>query len=216
MGSGSWSWTVERQIFGKMQSIKCVVVGDGAVGKTCLLISYTTGAFPDEYIPTVFDNYAANVTVDGKPINLGLWDTAGQDDYDRLRPLSYPETNVFLVCFSVTSTASLGNVESKWIPEVNHHCPGTPIILVGTKADLREDPAELERLKDKGLTVVNEESVKKIIKEQKTKGVKVVKYIECSAIVQKNLKNVFDEAIKIAMFGEGQTNSKPNFKCSII
>ena len=66
---------------------------------------------------------------------------------------------MFLVCFSVTSTASLGNVESKWIPEVNHHCPGTPIILVGTKADLREDPAELERLKEKGLTVVNEESV---------------------------------------------------------
>jgi len=177
-----------------MQNIKCVVVGDGAVGKTCLLISYTTNAFPGEYIPTVFDNYSANVMVDGKPVYLGLWDTAGQEDYDRLRPLSYPQTDVFLICFSIISPHSYDNVKSKWFPEIQHHAPGVPIILVGTKSDLRGDEAMLASLAAKGLRVITREEA-----AARQKEIGAVSYMECSALTQEGLKDVFDAAIRASM-----------------
>jgi len=178
---------------GGMESVKIVVVGDGAVGKTCLLIAYTSNSFPKEYVPTVFDNYSANVRVADKTVSLSLWDTAGQEDYDRLRPLSYPQTDVFLLCFSVISQTSFSNVKTKWWPEVTHHCP-TDNILVGTKLDLREDPEKLESLKEKGLSPISSEQGEQLATE-----IKAVKYMECSALTQKGLKEVFDFAIKTVL-----------------
>lgn len=181
----------------KLKPIKTVIVGDGAVGKTCLLISYTTDAFPGEYIPTVFDNYAANVMAGGLPVELNLWDTAGQEDYDRLRPLSYPQTDVFLISFSVINPASFQNVLAKWYPEVRHHCNNVPIILVATKLDLREDKETVKRLKDKKLSPITYAQGLARAKE-----IGAVKYVECSALTTKGLKSVFDEAIRTAIFTE--------------
>ncbi|KAF3839248.1 hypothetical protein F7725_017965 [Dissostichus mawsoni] len=169
-----------------MQTIKCVVVGDGAVGKTCLLISYTTNKFPSEYVPTVFDNYAVTVMIGGEPYTLGLFDTAGQEDYDRLRPLSYPQTDVFLICFSSVSPSSFENVKEKWVPEISHHCPRTPFLLVGTQVDLREDSNTIEKLAKNKQRPLYPESGEKLARE-----LKAVKY--------RGLKNVFDEAILAAL-----------------
>ncbi|PNJ87338.1 ras-related C3 botulinum toxin substrate 3 isoform X3 [Pongo pygmaeus] len=167
-----------------MQAIKCVVVGDG------------------------FDNYSANVMVDGKPVNLGLWDTAGQEDYDRLRPLSYPQTDVFLICFSLVSPASFENVRAKWYPEVRHHCPQTPILLVGTKLDLRDDKDTIERLRDKKLAPITYPQGLAMARE-----IGSVKYLECSALTQRGLKTVFDEAIRAVLCPPPV--KKPGKKCTV-
>ena len=73
----------------------------------------TDSLFSQVYVPTVFENYVADVEVDGKHVELALWDTAGQEDYDRLRPLSYPDSHVILICFAVDSPDSLDNVQEK-------------------------------------------------------------------------------------------------------
>lgn len=173
-----------------MQSIKCVVVGDGAVGKTCLLISYTTNAFPKEYIPTVFDNYSAELTVESKPICLNLWDTAGQEAYDRLRTISYPQTNVFIVCFSISNPTSYANIKLKWYPEVKKHCPNVPILLVGTKKDHREDVEVLKKLKEQNQTPVTQQQGKALARE-----IRAVNYFECSALNQDGVKEIFIQAV---------------------
>ena len=129
--------------------------------------------------------------VDGKPISLGLWDTAGQEDYDRLRPLSYPQTDVFLICFSIVSPPSFDNVKAKWFPEIEHHAPNVPIILVGTKLDLREDNDTMKGLRAKRMEPVSYEQALLVSKE-----IRAHKYLECSALTQRNLKSVFDEAIR--------------------
>ena len=130
--------------------------------------------------------------MDGRPINLGLWDTAGQEDYDRLRPLSYPGTHVFLVCFSIISPTSYENVKTKWYPEIKHNAPGVPCILVGTKEDLRFSDEWIGRLRAEGKAPLSAQEGVRLAQE-----IGAIKYIECSALTQKGLKSVFDEAIKV-------------------
>lgn len=136
-------------------------------------------------------DHKLSLRIGDEPYTLGLFDTAGQEDYDRLRPLSYPQTDVFLVCFSVTSPASFENVREKWFPEVHHHCPGVPCLIVGTQTDLREDPQVRDKLAKQRMQPVRKEDG-----ERMAKDLGAVKYVECSALTQYKLKDVFDEVSK--------------------
>ena len=118
-----------------------------------------------------------------------LWETACQEGCDRLRPLGYPNTTVFLVCFSVADPHSFKNVQEKWVPEIKHHCPNVPFLLVGTQVDLRYDRAVLDKLAKNKETPVSKESG-----EMLAKSLNAAKYMECSALTGEGVKNVFDEA----------------------
>lgn len=87
--------------------------------------------------PTVFENYVHDIFIDNVHVELSLWDTAGQEEFDRLRSLSYDDTHAIMLCFSVDSPDSLENVESKWVGEIAENCPGVKLVLVALKCDLR-------------------------------------------------------------------------------
>ncbi|OAQ73010.1 ras family domain-containing protein [Pochonia chlamydosporia 170] len=172
-------------------SKKIVVVGDGGCGKTCLLISYSQGYFPEKYVPTVFENYITYPThgPTGKTVELALWDTAGQEEYDRLRPLSYPETDLIFVCFAIDCPNSLDNVLDKWYPEVLHFCPYTPLILVGLKSDLRYKKTCIDMLKTQGLTPVTTEQGLAVSEKMGAQ------YMECSSKEMLGVDEIFERAI---------------------
>ncbi|KAH3731925.1 Rho family GTPase Rho1 [Pelomyxa schiedti] len=165
---------------GASAEAKLVVVGDPGVGKTCMLVSYSSHMFPDAYNPTIVDNYYVNMMVDRHAVTLAMWDSTGNEEYDRVRPLSYPQTDIFLICFSLNYGTSLESVVNKWAPEVSHHCPKTPILLVGTKSDLTKDQSKL-----------TPEGVAKVIGARS--------YHTCSARTRQGLNDVFATAARVVL-----------------
>ncbi|RKO98892.1 hypothetical protein CXG81DRAFT_30354 [Caulochytrium protostelioides] len=168
-----------------------VLVGMGRSGKTAMLMVNQGMPFPDVYIPTVFENYAHRTPLRKKGVlELSLWDTAGQDDFDRLRPLSYADSHVVIIVYDVTRRESLDLVTDKYLEEARHFCGRAPIILVGNKTDLRAewertDPARAAETVsyDMGAAVADYIGAK---------------FIECSAKDGTNVREVFDLAARTA------------------
>ncbi|ELP92373.1 RAC GTPase, putative [Entamoeba invadens IP1] len=138
-------------------------------------------------------------------------ETKAAIEYDQLRALSFPQTDIFLICFSVVSPPSFDNVSAKWQPEVAHNCPNIPYIFVGTKVNTRENNDQLKRLKEKNTTPITTKQG-----AAKAKEIGAVKYIECSALTQKNLRLVFDEAFKVAIsYKTNDQSNKQQVTCSL-
>ncbi|KAF8629222.1 hypothetical protein AX17_005805 [Amanita inopinata Kibby_2008] len=173
---------------------KLVIVGDGACGKTSLLCSFALGEFPKEYQPTVFDNYVAEIRLDEKPVQLALWDTAGQEEYERLRPMSYSKSHVILIAFALDTPDSLENVSTKWIEEVRSICGSTiPVILVGCKADLRPNTPH-PNTPDNPCPWVTRE-----MGERVAQAIGARAYKECSALKIEGVDEVFETATRASM-----------------
>lgn len=171
-------------------NMKLVVVGDGAVGKTCLLVVYAKGEFPSEYVPTVFDNYTAKVKIDDQLYPVQLWDTAGQEELESIRTLSYQNTSVFLLCFSVTTPTTFDNLTTVWLPEIKRYVKNPTILLIGTKIDLRNDEQTLRNLEAEGKSPITQQQAL-----DKCKEIGAIGYCECSALQNDGVKEAFDKAI---------------------
>ena len=189
------------------EKIKCLAIGDVGIGKTCLLVSYTTNAFPGEYIPTTFDNYSSDVMIDDKQIELILSDfdpMIQPTQSERMRPSPYIQ-DIFLICFSIDSKSSYQNVTEKWLPQIKHHVQDPIFLLIGTKMDLRNsnDKQILENL-------ISRSDGEKLAKE-----LGATLYMECSAKTQNGLKNVFDETVRVVL-NKRALNNKRSKNCQIM
>ncbi|PJF16652.1 CDC42 protein [Paramicrosporidium saccamoebae] len=192
-----------------INTVKCVVIGDGAVGK---------GDFPRDYVPTVtfrlvssliakvFDNYAVTVEVGGQKITLHLLDTAGT------RPTQFAHCVVFLLCYAVTNRTSMENIRDKWYPELRRYSPGIPFILVGTQVDRR--PAGASTGTGSNQSFVSQSEGLKMAKE-----LGAVSHIECSALTREGIREVFVNAILAALDpkkAKASGNSGKSKKCLIV
>ncbi|KAH8588623.1 small GTPase superfamily [Bisporella sp. PMI_857] len=194
---------------------KLVLLGDGACGKTSLLNVFTRGYFPTVYEPTVFENYVHDIFVDNVHIELSLWDTAGQEEFDRLRSLSYDDTHCIMLCFSVDSKDSLENVESKWVGEIAENCQGVKLVLVALKCDLREQGEDGEAEGAEGARKEKKDMIDYDKGLEVARRINALRYLECSAMRNRGVNEAFTEAARVALSVKSN-GGKDDSKCAVM
>jgi len=192
---------------------KCVIIGDGNVGKSSMISAFIKSEFLAEYKPTVFDTHQKTVVVDGRKIKISYLDTAGQECFSRVRTLNYSGTDVILLCFSVIDQKSMMNVRDRWHQEIKTYCSGVPILMIGLKIDARDDDRVLQELANKGEQPATPQDGRKIAK------ILNAEYMECSSFSRKGVKEVFEAVQKIVIESknkQSEAEGKPKKKCLVM
>eukprot|EP00455_Lapot_gusevi_P009199 TRINITY_DN14109_c0_g2_i1.p2 TRINITY_DN14109_c0_g2~~TRINITY_DN14109_c0_g2_i1.p2 ORF type:complete len:193 (-),score=19.73 TRINITY_DN14109_c0_g2_i1:688-1266(-) len=167
--------------------VKLFCDGMDSVGKTSLLITYTTNNFPVENVPAVLNAANADVILDeNTTVSLQFWDFLQREDSDRLDPIAYTSTNIFLACFSIDNPKSLELLVNTRIHQYRHYWPAARILLVGTKCDLRQSAS--------GVTCIPPEQAQEVVRNFELDG-----YMECSAMTQYNVREVFETAARLGL-----------------
>ncbi|KAJ3015592.1 UNVERIFIED_CONTAM: hypothetical protein HDU68_012648 [Siphonaria sp. JEL0065] len=177
---------------------KILVVGCSDCGTTDLLVVFTSGQFPINYMPVVFENHLIDVLLNNQVIQLSLWDTQGEST--NIRALSYPETDCILLCFNVCRPLSFDMIETVYRPELNLRCPNVPFLLVGCKTELRSDAEALTRLLLFGRTFSTYQEGVALAQR-----IGAWRYMECSAKLNEGVVDVFEFATLVATWGNNTT-----------
>jgi small GTP-binding protein len=164
------------------REIKIVIVGDNAIRKRCLLLSYYTNAFP-RHIPKVIEEVSATVHHNEENVNIKISYYSGQEKFRNLSSFEEIEADFFIISFSLIKPSSLENVEFFWVKEIKKHYPHIPYILVGLQSDLRDHQVD-------EITIISTSQACEMMKK-----IEACNYIECSALNGYNLKEVFQTAI---------------------
>jgi Rho family protein len=162
-------------------------------------------------------NSSLDIFVDNVHIELSLWDTAGQEEFDRLRSLSYDDTHAIMLCFSVDSRDSLENVESKWVGEIAENCQGVKLVLIALKCDLRENNDE-EEAEAEGPDGAHREKKQMINYSQGlevARRIGALRYLECSAMRNRGVNEAFTEAARVALSVKG-IGGKDESRCALM
>ncbi|XP_061561291.1 rho-related GTP-binding protein RhoN-like [Phycodurus eques] len=166
---------------------KIVVVGGTRCGKTALLHVFAKDSYPENYVPTVFENYTASFEIDKQRIELNMWDTSGSAYYDNVRPLAYPDSDAVLICFDISRPETLDSVVKKWQGETQEFCPNAKVVLVGCKLDLRTDVNVMRELSQHRLIPVTHEQGTHLARQ-----IGAAAYAECTSKYSENtVRDVF-------------------------